>query len=81
MGPYHPAGPSPPKAALVSVTRSGVLRLLFQQPENKWGETHTDLEAVTTSNDLLTHASFCSDRGDKGDRGSDSLMLHKNRRH
>ncbi|KAI9775375.1 MAG: mediator complex subunit [Candelina submexicana] len=44
MGPYHPVGPSPPKAALVGVTRNGVFRLLFQQPENKWGETRTELE-------------------------------------
>ncbi|KAI9706527.1 MAG: mediator complex subunit [Candelina mexicana] len=62
MGPYHPVGPSPPKAALVGVTRNGVFRLLFQQPENRWGETRTDLETVHSSNDLITHASICSDK-------------------
>ncbi|QDS74407.1 hypothetical protein FKW77_005772 [Venturia effusa] len=55
-GPYNPAEG---KSALVCLTRSGVLRLLFQQRDGKWHETNTDIEgpaiAVESS---FTHASF-----------------------
>jgi mediator of RNA polymerase II transcription subunit 16 len=62
-GPYNPFEG---KSALVCLTRSGVLRLLYQQKDGKWLETNTDIEvegpaiAVESS---FTHASFAPDVG------------------
>ncbi|KAI9671992.1 MAG: mediator complex subunit [Trizodia sp. TS-e1964] len=58
-GPYHPL---PGKSALISLSRGGNLRLLFQQPDMKWGEVGTELESVGSSDDLFTHASFSPDQ-------------------
>ncbi|TID21520.1 mediator of rna polymerase ii transcription subunit 16 [Venturia nashicola] len=55
-GPYNPIEG---KSALVCLTRSGMLRLLFQQRDGKWHETNVEIEgpaiAVESS---FTHASF-----------------------
>lgn len=60
-GPYNPVEG---KSALVCLTRSGVLRLLFQQRDGKWQETNVEIEgpaiAVESS---FTHASFAPNVG------------------
>lgn len=60
-GPYNPVEG---KSALVCLTRSGVLRLLFQQQDGKWQDTSVEIEgpaiAVESS---FTHASFAPDVG------------------
>ncbi|GAB1205497.1 hypothetical protein APSETT445_004173 [Aspergillus pseudonomiae] len=54
IGPFHPAG----KAALLCVTRSGVIRLLYQNPDNKWAEISAELKNASYSDRLLTHAAI-----------------------
>ena len=46
------------KAALICVGRNGMLRLRFQQPDNSWQETSTELEHVSSSREPFTHAAF-----------------------
>ncbi|KAI9804371.1 MAG: mediator complex subunit [Piccolia ochrophora] len=58
-----PFGPHPAhnKAALVCATRGGTLRLLYQQPDSRWLEVNCEIETIASSNEVLSHASFCSD--------------------
>ena len=35
-----------------------MLRLRFQQPDNSWQETSTELEHVSSSREPFTHAAF-----------------------
>ncbi|CAK7233542.1 Mediator of RNA polymerase II transcription subunit 16 [Sporothrix curviconia] len=57
--PYHP---NPTKSALLCVTVSGTLRLLFSQSNNMVHDTSMELENITSSDDLATHASICSEK-------------------
>ncbi|AEO65863.1 uncharacterized protein THITE_2143523 [Thermothielavioides terrestris NRRL 8126] len=58
-GPWHP---SPSKSALLCVTTNGTLKLFFLQSNGRLEETAIELESVTSSDDLITHASLCSDK-------------------
>jgi mediator of RNA polymerase II transcription subunit 16 len=58
-GPWHP---NHTKSALLWVTTNGFLKLMFPQNNNKIEETSLELDSVTTSDDLVTHASICSDK-------------------
>lgn len=60
FGPYHP---NPAKSALLCVTTSCVLKLFFSQNNNKVQDTSLELESATSSDDLATHASVCSEKG------------------
>lgn len=62
-GPWHP---NPGKSALLCVTTNGVLKLFFSQNSNRIEETALELESVTSSDDLITHASLCSDMSKDG---------------
>ncbi|KAM7209300.1 mediator of RNA polymerase II transcription subunit 16 [Naviculisporaceae sp. PSN 640] len=59
---HNPAHPNPGKSALVCVTTNGMLKLIYSQHNNRIEETSLELESVTSSDDLITHASLCSDR-------------------
>ncbi|KAL4916259.1 mediator of RNA polymerase II transcription subunit 16 [Aspergillus aurantiobrunneus] len=54
IGPFHPAN----KAALLCITRSGVMKLLYQNPDNRWAEITTELKNTSYSDRLLTHAAL-----------------------
>ncbi|KAM5439122.1 Mediator of RNA polymerase II transcription subunit 16 [Microsporum canis] len=54
MGPIHPLH----KLALLVVTRSGKLRLLYQNQESKWGDMVVELHNTGYTDDVLTHASM-----------------------
>jgi mediator of RNA polymerase II transcription subunit 16 len=54
IGPFHPAG----KPALLCVTRSGIIRLLYQNPDSKWAEISAELKNTSYSDRLLTHAAL-----------------------
>ncbi|KAF7594100.1 mediator complex subunit [Aspergillus hancockii] len=54
IGPFHPAG----KAALLCVTRSGIIRLLYQNPDSRWAEISAELKNTSYSDRLLTHAAM-----------------------
>lgn len=60
FGPWHP---NPQKSALVCVTESGLLKLFFSQNSNQVQEIHIEMESITSSGDLITHAAICSERG------------------
>lgn len=57
--PYHP---NPGKSALLCVTANGLLKLLYSQNNNRMEETSLELESVASSDDMITHASICSDK-------------------
>ncbi|KJF61295.1 RNA polymerase II Mediator complex subunit Sin4, variant 1 [Coccidioides immitis RS] len=59
LGPFHPLN----KSALVCVTRSGHIRLLYQSQDPKWNEVHVDLQTVSCSDDILTHAALSASQG------------------
>ncbi|KKY36090.1 putative mediator of rna polymerase ii transcription subunit 16 [Diaporthe ampelina] len=59
-GPWHP---NPSKSALVCVTANGLLKLFYPQNSNLVQETQLEMESITSSDDLITHAAMCSDRG------------------
>ncbi|KAK2861130.1 hypothetical protein FQN49_004519, partial [Arthroderma sp. PD_2] len=54
MGPFHPLH----KSALIVITRSGKLRLLYQNQESKWGDMVIELHSTGYTNDILTHAAM-----------------------
>ncbi|RAL11440.1 mediator of RNA polymerase II transcription subunit 16 [Aspergillus homomorphus CBS 101889] len=54
IGPFHPAN----KAALVYITRSGMIKLLYQNPDGKWDEISAELKNTSYSDRLLTHAAL-----------------------
>jgi len=59
---FAPNHPNHTKSAFVCVTTSGLLRLLWPQNNNKWHESHTELESILSSDDLITHAAICTDK-------------------
>ncbi|KAA8652069.1 mediator of RNA polymerase II transcription subunit 16 [Aspergillus tanneri] len=59
IGPLHPAG----KAALVCITRSGMIRLLYQNPDGRWAEISAELKNATYSDRQLTHAAIGAVQG------------------
>ncbi|PYI12583.1 mediator of RNA polymerase II transcription subunit 16 [Aspergillus sclerotiicarbonarius CBS 121057] len=54
IGPFHPAN----KAALLCITRSGSMRLLYQNPDGRWDDISTDLKSTSYSDRLLSHAAL-----------------------
>ncbi|MCJ1388619.1 mediator complex subunit [Xylographa bjoerkii] len=63
-GPYNPWAIKTPLSALVVVSRGGYVRLVYQGQDNQWQDVRYELDDLPTSNDLLTHATLCPDRGD-----------------
>ncbi|KAK2624763.1 hypothetical protein QTJ16_005956 [Diplocarpon rosae] len=59
LGPCHPVHS---KSAFVCVTTNGLLRVLLPLANNKWHESHTELESIVSSDDLITHAAICPDK-------------------
>lgn len=59
-GPFHP---NPSKSALVCVTANGLLKLFYAQNSNQLLETQLEMESITSSDDLITHAAIYPDRG------------------
>ena len=60
MGPHNPNGNKP---ALVAITRGGFIRLLFQSQIGQWQDIRGEIENVSTSAGILTHAALCADKG------------------
>ncbi|RWA10536.1 hypothetical protein EKO27_g4564 [Xylaria grammica] len=53
MGPNHP---NPTKSAFICVTTNGLLKMFWNQNNNKAEETTLELESATSADDLITHA-------------------------
>ncbi len=59
FGPFHP---NPVKSSLLCITTNGLLKLFYCQSTSKVEEVTLELESITSSDDLITHASICSDK-------------------
>ncbi|KAF9889204.1 mediator complex subunit [Aspergillus nanangensis] len=57
--PFHPAG----KAGLICITRSGIIRFLYQNPDGRWAEISAELKNTSYSDRLLTHAALVATPG------------------
>ena len=60
MGPLNPNGN---KSALVAVTRGGAIRLLAQGQDARWQDIRTDVDSISSSSGLLSHAALSADKG------------------
>ncbi|RSL56616.1 hypothetical protein CEP53_006736 [Fusarium sp. AF-6] len=58
-GPSHP---NPAKSALFTLTANGTLRMIWSQNNNRIEETTIELESVSSSDDVITHAAFASEK-------------------
>ncbi|KAL3480222.1 mediator of RNA polymerase II transcription subunit 16 [Aspergillus californicus] len=54
IGPFHPAN----KASLLCITKSGIMKLIYQNPDNRWTEATVELKNTSYSDRLLTHAAL-----------------------
>lgn len=50
------------KAALVAVTRSGMIRVVFQGQDGRYQDFKAEPENLTSPSELLTHAAICAER-------------------
>jgi len=63
LGPWHPNNS---KSAFIYLTTNGILRLLWQQNmTGKWHESQNELESISSSDDLITHAAICPDKSEE----------------
>jgi len=51
------------RGGLFTVTRYGALRLSFADLDGSWNQTTTELAAVDSGENLLTHAAFSYELG------------------
>ncbi|KAL1306804.1 hypothetical protein AAFC00_005461 [Neodothiora populina] len=66
MSPYqyqHITHPFEGRSAFLCVTRNNHVKLIYQQPSQPWQETTMELGELSSSGDLLTHASFGEAQG------------------
>ena len=59
MGPHNPNQ----KPALVAVTRGGMIRLMFQDKNMRWQHVKTEIDSISSSSELLSHAAMTADKG------------------
>ena len=67
-GPHNPnlvgQQPGKNKPAFLSVTRNATIRLTYQGSDGaRWLECQSELDTVSISSDVLTHASLCAEKG------------------
>lgn len=60
---YGPVHPNAAKSSLVCVTAGGILKLFFAQHTNQMQDVHLEMESIASSDDLITHAAICTERG------------------
>ena len=60
LGPRNPYQQmnNPQKGALVAITRSGIIRVLYQGPDNRWQDFKSESEIIASPSELLTHATM-----------------------
>lgn len=59
FGPYHP---NATKSSLLCVTTNGQLKLFYSQNTGRIEDTTTDIERIGSTDDMITHASICTDK-------------------
>jgi hypothetical protein len=57
-GPFNPNQ----KQAFIIVTRGAHVKL-FYQGATDWNDVKAEIDGISGSGDLITHASFCSSKG------------------
>lgn len=64
LGPRNPYQHvnNPQKASMVAVTRSGLIRVLYQGQDNRWQDFKSELENIASPAELLTHATMCPEK-------------------
>ena len=64
LGPRNPYQQTnnPQKAAMVAVTKSGMIRVLYQGQDNRWQDFKSESENIASPTELLTHATMCPER-------------------
>ncbi|KAI4108006.1 MAG: hypothetical protein L6R37_001288 [Teloschistes peruensis] len=69
------------KAAFVTVTRTAVLRMVYQGPDGtRWLEFRGELDTVSIPSDLLTHVAICADKDSSlliATYGSESIRTYR----
>jgi hypothetical protein len=50
-------------AAFLVVTRGGYVRLGYQGADARWQDVKYEIDDFSTSEDLITHAAFSTDKG------------------
>ncbi|KAL8781895.1 MAG: hypothetical protein Q9194_000088 [Teloschistes cf. exilis] len=69
------------KAAFVTVTRTAVLRMVYQGPDGThWLEFRGELDTVSIPSDLLTHVAICADKDSSlliATYGSESIRTYR----
>ena len=64
LGPRNPYQQTnnPQKAAMVAVTKNGIIRVLYQGQDNRWQDFKSESENIASPTELLTHATMCPER-------------------
>lgn len=61
-GPTHP---QPGRSALLTVSAGGLLKVTWMQANNKPDESRLELESLSSSDELISHAAFASEKRKK----------------
>ncbi|EEH45765.2 uncharacterized protein PADG_01915 [Paracoccidioides brasiliensis Pb18] len=59
LGPLHPVN----KSGLVLVTKSGHIKIIYQNPDMRWAEISAELTSIGYSDGILTHAAMAPAEG------------------
>lgn len=73
LGPRNPHQ----KPALVAITRSGAIKVLFQSQDNRWQDFKSDIDNFSRPAELLTHAAMCVEKitdGRSSEKGKQTLF-------
>ena len=64
LGPRNPYQQmnNPQKSAFVAVTKSGIIRVLYQDQNNRWQDFKSESEAIASPSELLSHATMCPEK-------------------
>ena len=64
LGPRNPyqQNNNPQKAAMLAVTKSGMIRVLYQGQDNIWQDFKSESENIASPSELLTHATMCPEK-------------------
>ena len=78
LGPRNPYQQmnNPQKAAMVAVTRTGMIRVLYQGQDNRWQDFKSESETIASPSELLTHATMCPEKiadNKSSDKGESSF--------
>lgn len=57
-----PSHPQPMRSALLTVTTGGMLKMFWMQVNNRPEETRLELESMSMTDELITHAAFAAEK-------------------